>query len=197
MSMSGCLLYVEYKENYCVIYHKFFINNVIRNTFMRTERFRRLPNLARCSWVIVIKFLKKRCKWLCIIKSTTHWAWCAYSITNADNAHWLKHNSHTAHRCSLKFFQGKATSQFCLSFSGCWRCNSIGPSQNALPFLHHKRCHMLQQHSEKLCFVGAAVSIFYSCFFSYSTTLRGLPLSKVTVSLHFMLKMPTFNRHIQ
>jgi len=35
------------------------------------------------------------------------------------------------------FPEGK-TSTFGLSFSGCWRCNAIGHTQNAFTFLYHK-----------------------------------------------------------
>jgi len=31
----------------------------------------------------------------------------------------------------------EATSKFCLTFTGYWRCNANGRSQNALPFLPH------------------------------------------------------------
>jgi len=41
------------------------------------------------------------------------------------------------HRRPQKFFQGVATSTFCLSFSCCWWCNANSRSHNALPFLHH------------------------------------------------------------
>jgi len=36
---------------------------------------------------------------------------------------------------SRNFYRGEATSKFYLSFSGCWRCNANGCSQNASPFL--------------------------------------------------------------
>ena len=42
----------------------------------------------------------------------------------------------TIYGLAQKFFQG-ATPKFCLFFSGCWRWNTNGPSQNALPFLPH------------------------------------------------------------
>jgi len=35
------------------------------------------------------------------------------------------------------FSRVEATSKFCLFFTGCWRCNANGCSQNALPFLPH------------------------------------------------------------
>jgi len=34
---------------------------------------------------------------------------------------------------------GGAKSTFCLSLSGCWRCNANRRTQNASPFLHHKK----------------------------------------------------------
>jgi len=43
-------------------------------------------------------------------------------------------------RASVDIFQGGATSKFCLSFSGCWRCSASGYSQNALPFLPISLC---------------------------------------------------------
>jgi len=30
-----------------------------------------------------------------------------------------------------------SSSKFCISFSGYWRCNANGRSQNTLPFLSH------------------------------------------------------------
>jgi len=38
---------------------------------------------------------------------------------------------------SAEIFPMKTSSKYCLSFSGCWRCNANGRSQNALPFLAH------------------------------------------------------------
>jgi len=35
-------------------------------------------------------------------------------------------------------FSKREKSTFCLSFSGFWRCNASGRTQNALLFLHHK-----------------------------------------------------------
>jgi len=40
------------------------------------------------------------------------------------------------HGRAQKLFQG-GQCRFCLSFSGCWRCNANGRSRNALPFLPH------------------------------------------------------------
>jgi len=37
-----------------------------------------------------------------------------------------------------KFSRGGKRRHFAYPFSGCERCNANGPSQNALPFLHHK-----------------------------------------------------------
>jgi len=38
-----------------------------------------------------------------------------------------------------KLFQGGAKATFCVPcFSGCWRCNAHGRSQNGLLFQHHK-----------------------------------------------------------
>jgi len=37
---------------------------------------------------------------------------------------------------SAEIFQRGATSKFCLSFSGCWRRNANGRSQNSLPYLY-------------------------------------------------------------
>ena len=45
---------------------------------------------------------------------------------------------------------------------------------------------MLRQKSQRLRFAGAAVHRFHSCFFSHSMKLRGLPLSAVTVLLHYL-----------
>jgi len=47
-------------------------------------------------------------------------------------------------------FSRGGTSTFCLSFSGCWRYNENGRSQNAFLFLHHKENspwkHVLHLH---------------------------------------------------
>jgi len=57
---------------------------------------------------------------------------------------WLAHISKIAERVKVttgfrrNFSRGSATSTFCLSVSGCWRCNSNGRSQNTLLFLHHE-----------------------------------------------------------
>jgi len=56
---------------------------------------------------------------------------------------WFAHTWKLAERVKVamgfrrKFSRG-ATSTFCLSFSGCWRCNENGRSQNSLLFLHYK-----------------------------------------------------------
>jgi len=39
-----------------------------------------------------------------------------------------------------RIFSRGATPKFCLSFSGCWRCNTNGRSQNALSFLPISLC---------------------------------------------------------
>ena len=96
-----------------------------------------------------------------------------------------------------KFFQVGAKLTFCLTFSGCWQCSANGHSQNALPFLHYKKYPMLQQQSQKWCFVAAAIFIFHSFLFSHSIKLRGLLLSVVTVLLHYLPKMCMFNSHRQ
>jgi len=47
----------------------------------------------------------------------------------------------------------RATSTYCLSFSGCWRCSANGHPQNALLFLHHKEnalCYV-NSHKNALC----------------------------------------------
>ena len=43
-----------------------------------------------------------------------------------------------SHGRPQKFFQGGATSKFCLSFTGCWRCHAHGRSRSALLFLPHQ-----------------------------------------------------------
>ena len=45
---------------------------------------------------------------------------------------------------------------------------------------------MSRKQSQKLHFVGAAILVFHLYFFPHSTKLRGLPLSTVTVSLHYL-----------
>jgi len=45
---------------------------------------------------------------------------------------------------------------------------------------------MSRKQSQKLHFVGAAMLVFHLYFFPHSTKLRGLPLSTVTVSLHYL-----------
>jgi len=52
---------------------------------------------------------------------------------------------------------------------------------------------MLRQQSQKLRFVGAAMLIFYSCFFSHSIKLCGLPQSRLAA---FPAKMSAFNSRV-
>ena len=68
--------------------------------------------------------------------------------------------------------------------------NANGSSQNASPFLHLKENSICYSNSHKK-FVGVAMLPFHSGFFSHSIKLRGLPLSAVTVSLHYL---PTCQR---
>jgi len=60
------------------------------------------------------------------------------------------------------FSRGGATSTFCLSFSGCWRCHENGRSQNALLFLHHK---------ENLPWKQALFRIYFEIFFKWNCRL--------------------------
>ena len=79
---------------------------------------------------------------------------------------------------SAEIFPGGATSNFCLSFSGCWRCNANGCSQNALPFLPHWSVLAEPQFSivclkwflhcgyrDAFLFINCLISIFSSTFY--------------------------------
>jgi len=52
---------------------------------------------------------------------------------------------------SAEIFPGGAKSTFWLSFSGFWRCNPNGRTQNALPLLHHKENAQCYVNGCKLC----------------------------------------------
>jgi len=86
-----------------------------------------------------------------------------------------------------RYFSRGAKSTFCLSFSGCWRYNANGRSQNSLPFQHHKEHAPCYGNSPKICASSAAMLLFHSSFFSYRIKLRGSLLSAVIVSLHYLL----------
>ena len=60
---------------------------------------------------------------------------------------------------SAEIFPEGAASTLCLSFSGCWRCNAIGRSQNALPFPNHKK-HVTATLT-KTRFVGSNSQVLY------------------------------------
>jgi len=68
----------------------------------------------------------------------------------------------------LKFFQSGTTSTFCLSFSGCWRCNANGHPQKALPYLNHTENALCYGSRLKNCVSLAAMCLFHSYFFSHS-----------------------------
>jgi len=83
------------------------------------------------------------------------------------------------------FFQGEATSKFCLSFSGCWRWNANGPSQNALPFLPHYsvliesqfsifclKCFLHFGYQKRFSFYKLPNSHFFEHFLRISHNLR-------------------------
>jgi len=68
---------------------------------------------------------------------------------------------HCSHGRSQKFFQGRATWTFCLSFSSCWRCNANRRSQNALLFPHHKENSRLTATVTKMPFVVSNSQVYY------------------------------------
>jgi len=73
-----------------------------------------------------------------------------------------------------KFFQGGATSIFAYPFSGCERCNANGPTQNALPFLHHKENspwkHALHSHWFEIVFRWSCIRVYEEVIFLSSFT---------------------------
>ena len=73
---------------------------------------------------------------------------------------------------SQKFFQG-GTSIFCLSLSGCWRCDANGCSQNALSFLYHQENAPCYGNSHKNCASFAQQCFVFTDAFSllYKSTL--------------------------
>jgi len=111
----------------------------------------------------------------------------------------LWHISRTnSHGRPQKFFQGGNIDNL-LSFSGCWLFNASVRSQNSLHLLHHIENALCYGNSHKNCASFAAMLLFHSCFSSRSLTLRGLPLSTVTVSdsLHYLPIMSAFNSHMR
>jgi len=89
---------------------------------------------------------------------------------------------------SAEFFPRGAKSTFCLSFSGCWRRNAHGRSQNALSVQHHKENAPCYGNSPQKCGSLAAMLLFHSCVFSHRIKRRGLLLSAVIASLHYLLR---------
>jgi len=64
--------------------------------------------------------------------------------------------------------RGRATSTFCLSFSGCWRCNANGRLQNPLLFLHKENAqwkHALHSHLFWNLYVELYTSLPQRCTF--------------------------------
>ena len=57
------------------------------------------------------------------------------------------------------FFPGGATSKFCSSFSGCWRCNASGRSQNALPVLYPISLCWLDLNSQSFVWIFFALRL--------------------------------------
>jgi len=52
----------------------------------------------------------------------------------------IRSKSNSSMGVRRNFSRGGETSKFCLSFSGCWRCNVNGRSQNALSFYPISLC---------------------------------------------------------
>jgi len=75
---------------------------------------------------------------------------------------------------SVEIFPEGETLPFYLSFSGCWRYNADGGSQNALPFLHHQENSICYSKSHKNCASLTAMLIFLSCILSYSMKTTSL-----------------------
>ena len=65
-----------------------------------------------------------------------------------------------------KFSRGGATLTYCLSFSGCWRCDANGRSKLALAFLHHKENYPWYKNSPKNCaslvVIARCITIIYT-----------------------------------
>jgi len=59
-----------------------------------------------------------------------------------------------------KNFNRREKWTFCLFFSGCWWCNAIGRSKNALSFLHHKENALRYDNSHK-----NSASLAQQCFY--------------------------------
>jgi len=79
----------------------------------------------------------------------------------------------------LKCFQSGTTSKFCLSFSGFWRCNANGRSQNAKRKMSQKREMSCYGNNHKNCVSFVAMSPFHLCFFSHciNKTMRRTAIS--------------------
>jgi len=89
------------------------------------------------------------------------------------------------------------TSTLCLSFSDCWRCNANARQHNVLRFLHRLETAPCYGKSRKnMRFVGSNI-FFLSYFFPHHIKKRGLPLSAVTVLLHYLPKFFAFNRRMR
>ena len=88
---------------------------------------------------------------------------------------------------SAEIFPGGAKSTFCLFFSCCRRCKANRLSQNALPFLNTtKRMPDVTAKVAKMLFIGSNASFSLIYFFSHRIKLRGLLLSVVTASRHYL-----------
>ena len=78
------------------------------------------------------------------------------------------------HGCPQKVFQGGQRLHFAYPFSGCERCNENWPSQNVLPFLHHKENfpwkHALRSHFFEIVFMWSRIRIWKMLYFLSSFT---------------------------
>ena len=117
-----------------------------------------------------LEFRLRFCSRDCFAKRNS-WTWSVYVRGLLRMGPWM----------FAGFFPGGATSKFCLSFSGCWRCNASGRSQNALPVLYPISLCWLDLNSQSFVwiffalrlsemlflFTNCLISIFSSTFYKY------------------------------
>jgi len=87
-----------------------------------------------------------------------------------------------------KFFQGEATSTYCLSFSSCWRYNANGRSYCAVSFLHQKGNYPWHGNSHKKC---ALLAVIVNCITIIYTRAHNL----FTISGRITFIFLNYGRH--
>jgi len=93
---------------------------------------------------------------------------------------------------SVEILPGGTTLAFYLSFSGCWRYNVDGGSQNASPILHRKKISYVTARVTKIALRWQQL-IFFHASFDTVWKLHAFALSAVTVSLHLLPYMSANN----